>query len=309
MGGPRPPGIAAECRFAGPKLAFVIDGVEVLRYTAFSTVPTGGNPAGVVLDAAGLDDAAMLAIAGEVGYSETAFLWRLGAPGRLRVRYFSPAAEVPFCGHATIASAVALAERGARGEMHFATQSGDVLVGVGQDSRGRWVATLTSITPSVEAAADDVVDEALASLGWSHADLDPALPPRIAFAGARHLILGVASRKRLAAMAYEFERMRALMWREDWTTVELVWRAGSQTFHARVPFPVGGVVEDPATGAGAAALGAYLRELSLVEPPARVTVHQGDDMGRPSLLTVDIDPGEGGIRVSGNAVGLTGAQA
>ncbi|HET8615911.1 MAG TPA: PhzF family phenazine biosynthesis protein, partial [Actinomycetales bacterium] len=56
----------------------------------------------------------------------------------------------------------------------------------------------------------------------------------------------------------------------------------------------------PATGAAAAALGGYLRELGLVTPPATVTVHQGDDMGRPGLLTVTI-PRSGGIGVSGTA--------
>jgi len=81
-----------------------------------------------------------------------------------------------------------------------------------------------------------------------------------------------------------------------------VWREDEYLFHARAPFAVGGVVEDAATGAAAAALGAYLRLLGLITPPARVTIYQGVDMGRPSLLWVDVDPGEGGIRVSGNAV-------
>jgi PhzF family phenazine biosynthesis protein len=90
----------------------------------------------------------------------------------------------------------------------------------------------------------------------------------------------------------------------DLTTVDLVWRESTDVFHARNPFPVGGVVEDPATGAAAAAFGAYLRELRLVEPPATVMIHQGDDMGRPSLLTVGIGE-HGGIRVSGQAVAMT----
>ena len=81
---------------------------EVLRLTAFSDDPAGGNPAGVVLDASGLDDAAMLAIAAEVGFSETAFV-TARRRRRLAVRYFSPLAEVPFCGHATIATGVAWA--------------------------------------------------------------------------------------------------------------------------------------------------------------------------------------------------------
>lgn len=96
---------------------------EMLRYTAFSTDPAGGNPAGVVLDAAGLDDAAQLAIAAELGYSETAFLTAPpaglgGEPGRaFTVRYFSPQAEVPFCGHATVATAIAFAERHGPGDL------------------------------------------------------------------------------------------------------------------------------------------------------------------------------------------------
>jgi PhzF family phenazine biosynthesis protein len=281
-----------------------IHGVDVLRYTAFSDDPAGGNPAGIVLDAEGLDETTMLDIAREVGYSETAFLWPLERPGDYRIRYFSPAAEVPFCGHATIASAVALADHDRGGDLRFQTQSGEVAVSVSADHQGRTTATLTSVTPAVTDVSEPVVTEALAALGWTGADIDPHLPPRDSFAGAHHLVFGVRSRAVLAGLAYDFERLRALMTSEGWTTVQLVWREDPTKFHARVPFPVGGVVEDPATGAAAAALGAYLRELGLVRPPATVTIHQGDDMGRPSLLTVAIDPGRGGIRVSGTAVPL-----
>jgi PhzF family phenazine biosynthesis protein len=72
-------------------------------------------------------------------------------------------------------------------------------------------------------------------------------------------------------------------------------------FRSRNPFPVGGIVEDPATGAAAAALGGYLRDADLIEAPATITIFQGEEMGRPSLITVDI-PREGGIVVSGAAV-------
>ena len=90
----------------------------------------------------------------------------------------------------------------------------------------------------------------------------------------------------------------------DLTTVDLVYREDETTFHARNPFPVGGVVEDPATGAAAAAFGDYLRDARHVTPPATVTVHQGVDMGRPSLLTIDIDSERPEIRVSGRAVAM-----
>jgi PhzF family phenazine biosynthesis protein len=213
----------------------------------------------------------------------------------LRVRYFSPAKEVAFCGHATIALGVALGA----GVHRFATQTGEVVVDVAGG-----VATLTSVAPHVVSAPDltDVFD----AFGLAAADLDPELPPRVAFAGAHHPIIGLADRRTLAAMAYDFDRVRERMLAEDWTTIALIHRRDATTFDARNAFAAGGVVEDPATGAAAAAFGAYLRELGLVDPPARVTIHQGDDMGRPSVLTVDIgsEPSSG-IHVSGTAVAIT----
>ncbi|NBM18398.1 PhzF family phenazine biosynthesis isomerase [Streptomyces sp. GC420] len=278
---------------------------EVLRYTAFSEDPHGGNPAGVVLDASGLDEAAMLAVAAGLGYSESAFLTApppelAGEPGRaFTIRYFSPKAEVPFCGHATVATAVALAERNGPGEMLFATRAGTVPVTVTAEPGGGLRATLTSVEPRVEEISGEHLAEALAALCWPEGDLDPALPPRIAFAGARHLVLGAGSRERLARLSYDFERLAALMDALGLTTVQLVWRASETVFHVRDPFPVGGVVEDPATGAAAAAFGAYARELALVPAESVLTLHQGEDMGRPGVLTVTLRAGDPRVRVSG----------
>ncbi|OKK19349.1 phenazine biosynthesis protein PhzF [Streptomyces sp. CB00455] len=283
---------------------------EVLRYTAFSADPAGGNPAGVVLDAAGLDEAAMLRIAAGLGYSETAFLTApprgLGGadfpPRRaFTVRYFSPKAEVSFCGHATVATAVALAERIGPGELVFATPAGTVPVRVVAEG-GLLRATLTSVEPYTEEIGAADLAEALAALDWPREDLDPALTPAIAYAGARHLVLGAGTRARLADLSYDFARLAALMRRLDLTTVQLVHRAGPAEFHVRNPFPVGGVVEDPATGAAAAAFGAYARETGLVPQEAVLTLHQGADMGRPGTLTVELRAGEPRVGVSGTAV-------
>lgn len=277
---------------------------EILRYTAFSTDPAGGNPAGVVLDAAGLDDAAQLAIAADLGYSETAFLTAPpeglgGEPGRaFTVRYFSPRAEVSFCGHATVAAAIAFAERHGPGDLLFATPAGTVPVTVAEEG-GALRATLTSVEPAVLDAAGDDVGEALAALGWQASDLDPAFPPRIAYAGARHLVLAAATRSRLADLSYDFDRLAAFMHSLDLTTLQLVWRESETVFHVRDPFPVGGVVEDPVTGAAAAAFGAYARELGLVAEDAVLTLHQGADMGRPGELTVALRAGDARVRVSG----------
>jgi len=287
---------------------------EILEYAAFTTDPAGGNPAGVVLDASGLDGAQMLAIAAELGHSETAFITGPYAGGDapsgrgFTIRYFSPIAEVPFCGHATVATAAALAEEIGPGDLLLATASGDVPVSVREEG-GVLRATLTSVTPYVEDADPDDVDTALALLGWTQPELDPALPPRIAYAGARHLVLAARTRERLADLAYDFDGLAAFMRDLHLTTLQLIWRASAGAFVVRDPFPVGGVVEDPATGAAALALGAYLRDLAAVPAAARLTLHQGEDLGRPSLLEVELRAGDDRVRVTGAAVRLERSDA
>jgi PhzF family phenazine biosynthesis protein len=283
-----------------------------LRYTAFPAAEGGGNPAGVVLDATGMGEDAMLAVAAEVGFSETAFVfparaWQ-GRPGDVDrrseapVRYFSPRAEVAFCGHATIATAVAHADRYGTGILELATAGGLVPVTT-QRVGAEVLATLTSVAPSVADLPADLLVRTLALLGWSPDVLDPALPPMVAFAGNHHPILAVDSRQRLAALAYDYDALQALMDDQGWTTLQVIHRERDDVFHARDPFPPGGVTEDPATGAAAAALGGYLRFLEQVPPSRRVSISQGYDMGRPSLLLVDI-PADGGIEVSGSATPL-----
>ena len=271
----------------------------VQRYVAFSDDPEGGNPAGVVLQADGLSDDRMLAIAAELGYSETAFLFGT------RIRYFSPLAEVPFCGHATIATAVALAERDGPGDVVLTTVNGPVPVTTRRDGDGRILATLTSVPARISDIAPTDLRELLASLGWSATDLDPALPPRVGYAGAWHPVIAAASRQRLSALDYDFDRLATLMAEREWTTIQLIWREAETIFHSRNPFPPGGVVEDPATGAAAAALGAYLRDLHLVPLLATVTIHQGEDLGRPGRLLVDIRADRPEIQVTGTAVAIT----
>jgi predicted PhzF superfamily epimerase YddE/YHI9 len=205
---------------------------DALRYTAFAASEGGGNPAGVVLDARGMSDREMQALAADIGFSETAFLFPedswTGSPtdeGRQRqaqVRYFSPLAEVPFVDT--------------------------------RPSRRRW--------PMRSASAPDAS----------------------------------TSRRSPGECRWPPAARTSRCWRP----MQLVQRERDDLFHARNPFPPGGVVEDPATGAAAAALGGYLRALDFVPSSRQVRIHQGDDMGRPSLLLVDI-PEEGGIDVTGAA--------
>lgn len=274
---------------------------SLLRYAAFSTSPDGGNPAGVWIGEQLPSRETMQRIAAEVGYSETAFLAPASGFERT-VRYYSPLAEVPFCGHATIAAGVALGKTAGAGTYRFATAVGEVPVVV-RERGGEWEASLTSVAPKHELARDELVDAALAALGWPRASLDPAIPPARAYAGAWHLVLAVREAKRLAELDYDFSALQDVMLRDGLTTLQLIRRERHDLYHSRNPFPVGGVVEDPATGAAAAALGGYLRDAGLLAVPATLEIRQGDAMGRPSRLIVHV-PRNGGVEVRGAAVSL-----
>lgn len=276
---------------------------KLMRYSAFCAKPEGGNPAGVWIGNELPSKEEMQKIARQVGYSETAFI----APAtgfRRTVRYYSPEIEVTFCGHATIASGVALGNIEGVGTYTFSTLVGDISVSV-TEQKGQFRAALTSVEPKTAEASSGLVEDVLRTLGWNVSDLSPAIPPIRAYAGAWHLVLAVDRLDRLNQLAYDFSVLKSLMEREALTTIQLVWRETDHVFHSRNPFPVGGVIEDPATGAAAAALGGYLREKGLVHVPAQILIHQGEAMGRPSRLEVEI-PESGGIIVSGTAVKISG---
>ncbi len=269
------------------------------RLSAFTTTPDGGNPAGVWVGDTLPEPEVMQRIAAEVGFSETAFVAPAVGSDRT-VRYYSPEMEVPFCGHATIATGVVLGENDGEGTYRLATSVGSVPVSVRQQD-GHYEASLTSVEPRYTPASPPLVNESLSALGWTQDDLDGSIPPARAYAGAWHLVLAVADAPRLAELNYDFERLKALMLREGLLTLQLVWQENATVYHSRNPFPVGGIVEDPATGAAAAALGGYLRAAGLVTVPTTLLIRQGEAMGRPSQLGVQI-PVSGGIVVTGKAI-------
>lgn len=281
------------------------DSPEILRFSAFAATPDGGNPAGVVLDASRLDEAEMQRIAAEVGYSETAFVIGRTGDGDYRVRYWSPAAEVPFCGHATVATAVALAERDGAGTVVFETAAGAVTMESFADADGRVTVSFTSVEPQVRDLATDVRDRLLDLLGLTADDLDPRFPVREAFAGNWHPIVFVGDRELFHQFRFSPASVAALMREQGWLgTVTVLHGDDPADLEARNLFPVGRITEDPATGSAAASVGAYLRAQGY--PGDTVRLRQGHHVGRPSELRVAI-PAAGGIVVSGGATRLTDA--
>ena len=270
---------------------------QILRFRAFTTSgadPRSGNPAGVVLHAESLTDEDMLAIAAELGYSETAFLTQI-TDDSARVRYFTPRAEINFCGHATIASGVALARRGASPVIRFHTKAGEVPVEASPHS-----ATLTAVDTTVSGLSEPILEELMAALRLTRLDLDDQLPPSFVRGGNPHPIVPVAPGV-LDRLDHDPDTLLALQDRLGWDgTVPVVQRLSETRFRSRNPFPRGGIREDPATGSAAAGLGAYLRAGGHVRLPAEITIEQGRETGHASLLRVII-PADGRIRVTGTA--------
>lgn len=270
--------------------------MHVQRISAFSDAGRGGNPASVVITDALPDAASMQALAADVGYSETVF----AAPDgdAWQVRYFSPLAEVPFCGHATIALGAALAGRRGDGTFVLQTRHARIRVDAWHEA-GQVLAALQSPPTRSQAADPALADAALSLFGLAPQDLDPRLPPTLMHAGADHLLLALRDRSQLARMYYPLDAGRAVMTQAGLTTIALVLAVTPRCFHARNAFAVGGVFEDPATGAAAAALGGALRDLGWPHGGA-IEILQGQDMGLPSRLRVSIGPEPGSsVRVSG----------
>ena len=258
--------------------------LEILRLSAFPFEGTGGNPAGVVLEAQDLSDSQMQEIALAVGYSETVFLTS-DSENRLRVRYFSPEMEVDFCGHATIAAGVALGEVRGPGEYVFETNTGEVTLRVSETPTG-FTAELTSHTGTVSELGTENLAMLLEILGWDEDVLSKAFAPSIANAGNSHPILVLDSIEVLENLDYDFEALKLICRENKWPTVQLVVEESAGVWRSRNPFAFGGVYEYPATGSAALAFGVYLRELGKVQPGDRFAIKQGFEMGQPCLLNV-----------------------
>jgi PhzF family phenazine biosynthesis protein len=269
--------------------------MRIQRISAFSMNDAGGNPAGVVIADQMPEPADMARIAAEVGYSETAF----AAPQDegWRVRYFSPASEVPFCGHATIALGAALGAREGAGRFSLKLNSAAITVEAGLTD-GYWQATLSSPPTSHQVPDAELVSEAMRVFGIKPEDLDAEWPITRATAGADMLIIPLARRERLAVLRYNLAEGAALQNAHDLVGMYFIVADGERQFDARMAFASGGVLEDPATGAAAAAFSGWLRDSGRIS--GGVSVRQGDDMGMPSRISC-VSSGEIGspIRVSG----------
>ncbi len=260
----------------------------------FTERPLGGNPLAVVLDAQGLDDAAMQHITREFNLSETVFvLPPRDTNHRARLRIFTCAHELPFAGHPTVGAAVALAleTRLSSGTMLLEETVGTLRCEVatqGQASRkgnATFIVPRQSVLEEVEVSRQQCAD----ALSLSLADIGfDAHRPVVASAGVPFLFVPVANLTALArARMDEVAFIRSLGAFGEAMYLYTIDDEGDADFRSRMFSPGLGIVEDPATGAAAAAFPAVLMDAEArVDAKHRVRIDQGFEMGRPSRINL-----------------------
>lgn len=278
--------------------------MNVIKVAAFSDGDSGGNPAGVILLKDLPSNAEMQALAADVGFSETVFAKQQGDRNCWRVRYFSPESEVPFCGHATIALGSVLANMNGEGIYQLILNNTTISVEGGQHN-GSVIVALQSPPTAYEFIDEVEVKRTLELFGYNSSHLNEKIVPARIHGGADHYVVALKSRKYLSTMSYDLNDGRDFMRQRSLVTVMFVVAENDHLFHVRNAFASGGVLEDPATGAAAAAFSGYLRD-SGWENNGRIDLIQGEDMGLRSLITTEFGlKANGSIRVSGTTRKLT----
>lgn len=263
---------------------------------AFTDKPFGGNPAGVVLlegDTFPIEQL-MLQIAAELRYSETAFVIRHSA-SEFTIRYFTPAAEVDLCGHATIATFSLLhKEFGISGQCLCHTKAGNLAIVVGEK------VMMQMATPRILSTLDEV-DEIYQALGLRVAVAPPTLPVQIAYSGLPDIMIPLSSVATLQALQPDMTAIAAITRKYDAVSFHLFAFADDcHTAHVRDFAPLYGVPEESATGTANAALTHYLQQNGCIPPTGDFTFLQGEAMGRPSVVSTRV-AADGTVYVGGLA--------
>ena len=278
------------------------------RYDAFTTEPGRGNPAGVVLETEGLTEEQMQAIAKRAAYSETAFVFP-SDKADLRLRYFTPGAEVPLCGHATVGSLYALCEKGliAEGGLTIETGAGILPISVVRKD-GRVRIGMTQAAYQEKPFRGDRAALAQA-IGLEEADLDERYPIVYGYTGLWTVALPVRDLESFAKMKADNPRFPSILTDEPYASVhpfclETVYEGAM--IHARhFSSPRNNTGEDPVTGTASGVMGAYYKR-HVAEDPGRellVVNEQGLEIGKDGIVEtlVPADPA-GQVRIFGTAV-------
>ncbi len=255
----------------------------------FAEAPLEGNGLAVVLDADGLEDSAMLAFARETGLSETTFVQSPSETGAdYRNRIWTISEEIPFAGHPSLGTAVAVAIEREIPRTTFTQQTGVGLqpVGVRQVGEGVWEASVLQepaefgeVIPTAKVASVLGIDEELIDSRYSAQLVSTGLPA---------LLIPMKDLEGLAACRGDSAALEALGLGLTLNVYPFVLDVPTRSVRSRCFALDLGEFEDPATGSAAGPLVAYLQDILDID---RVEVRQGVEMGRPSLIEARMDSG------------------
>ncbi len=259
----------------------------------FTPRPLAGNQLCVVPDPVELDHGEMLALAQEIGFSETTFVTHSGGD-RYAMRIFTPDEELPFAGHPTLGTAFVMVSEGR--VTSPATQvvaAGEIPVEVDVASGVAW---MTQLAPEFGPVVQD--RELLArATGLDVADIRDDLPAQTVSTGLPPLIVPIRDLEALRRARIDQRSVAEACERSGGEELYLFALGPGDDVTARFFGPTISILEDPATGSAAGPLGAYLAEYGLAGMPGAVKVLQGEQVGRPSELHVEVTPDGGSWRV------------
>lgn len=276
--------------------------LKIKHVNAFTTKPFAGNPAGVVLEAAGLTDAQMQNIGREMNLPETAFILPpTEKEANLQIRWFSPTSEIPLCGHATVASFHALAEEGmegmqTNGQHYFRLQTKSGILSV-RVEKNFYAITVEFELPIPNFKPKKKLPPALLkSLGISLKEVRRDLPT----VANNYLYIPVKRLATLEKMKPEFQALGKEMTKLKiigLSVFSLETKEKISAVHSRFFAPTIGINEDPVTGSANGPLGVYLYKYALnagIQVPYRELAdgrwefvgEQGDVLGRTGRVKI-----------------------
>jgi PhzF family phenazine biosynthesis protein len=283
--------------------------LEAYRVKVFGTQPETGSPAVVVLDSGGWSDEVLQALAAKAAVPDTAFVSPDPVnPGRFTIRWFTPTMEVGLCGHATLAAARVLHEKMPAGTGRDSTEfhSSKARLVVRQEGELSWLELPVPTNTIFEGSRNPIV-EALQMWG---SETELKLP--LELTPERDVIIPLSEAADLGAVEPEWDRLSQLGDDLKIRGICLLSRQKlekSSNFSSRFFAPHCGIPEDPATGSVHGPLALYMLNhgwASRTENPVRLIGEQGDAMGIPCRLHVEITY-EGERPVKLRVGGLTSA--
>ncbi len=251
---------------------------EVHIVNAFTIDGQGGNPAGVVLDATGLNDKQMQHIAFKVGASETAFILP-DKNATHKLRFFTPTTEVSLCAHATIASWHIMHSQGLHKPGRYSQNGLAGIIGVEVNDRGK-----IFMEQPVQELHDPINVEVIAkALGISTANISKAMTPQIC---RRNLMIGITTIGGLNSLKPDFDYMEKVSIEHDFIGFHAYVLLDDQDAIASVRnfCPRVGIQEDPATGTANGSFLAYIRHYNKLPVKDIYKIEQGKPMNKPSCI-------------------------